>query len=71
MAKQLESVRLVILGDENGANSAKFVYRVCDDGDPALAKTVHLNVDTPVFTDTVDDFFDGYVTAIKSIEGIS
>jgi len=50
MAKQLDYIKLLILGDENGPNDAKFIYRVCDSVDTALSKIVHLTVDTPVFT---------------------
>lgn len=71
MAKQLDFVKMIVTGDANGANKAKFVYRVCDDIDSQLSKTAHLNVNGPTFTDTVDEFFDGYVDEIKEIEGIS
>lgn len=72
MAKQMDEVRLLVTGDENGATQAKFVYTVCDDGDLSMKKVVHYNVDTPVFSiDTVADFFDGYVDVFKADEGIS
>jgi len=71
MAKQLGEISLVIIGDEDGASTAKFRYRVSHTDDASLSKYGVLDVEAPVFSvDTIDDFFDGYVDAIKTIEGI-
>jgi hypothetical protein len=72
MAKQLGSVILFITGDENGCNSARFEYQVTHTDDSSLVKYASLEVSAPVFTvDTVEDFFDGYVSTIKSNESIA
>lgn len=71
MAKQLGQVKLFVTGDENGPTSAHLEYTVTHSDDASLVKYGYLVVDTPVFTvDDVDTFFDGYVTTIKSNEGI-
>jgi hypothetical protein len=72
MAKQLGEVRLLVFGDENGPNTARFEYVVTHSDDSSLTKHAALSVDTPVFdVDTINDFYDGYVDVIKTNEGIS
>jgi len=50
MAKEIDFVRLLIIGDTDGPSEARFVYKVCDTVDTNLQKVVHYEVDTPVFT---------------------
>lgn len=71
MAKQLDFVRLLIEGDATGPSTAKFVYKVYEDTDATLSKVVHQILEVPDFTDSVENFFDGYVATIKANEGIA
>ena len=71
MAKQLDFVKILIEGVEGGPSVAHVVYRVYEDSDATLTKTVHFDIEAPDFNATVDDFFDGYVAFIKANEGIS
>lgn len=72
MAKQIDLIKLLVEGDTNGASTAKFTYRVCDTDDSNMRKMVHYTVNSPVFSaDTIDEFFDGYVSVFETNEGIS
>ena len=72
MAKELGEVRLLVFGDGDGATTARFEYIVTHSDDASLIKHAALEVVAPVFTvDTIDEFFDGYVAAIKTTEGIA
>jgi len=72
MAKQLGPIKLIIIGTGDGPDSARFEYTVTHTDDTSLCKYAALVVDTPVFTaETLDDFYDGYVSVIESNESIS
>jgi len=72
MAKELGEVRLLVFGDGDGATTARFEYIVSHSDDASLIKHAALDVDTPVFSvDSIDEFFDGYIDAIKTTEGIA
>lgn len=74
MPKHLTSIRLIINGDGYGPDpdGAAFEYIVCDVDDSQMRKNGRFIVANPNFTvDTIDEFFDGYISVIKSNEGIS
>ena len=71
MAKQLGEVRLLVFGDGTGPSRARFEYMVSSTDDPSLVKYAGLDVEYPGFDlETVTTFFDGYVSVIKTNEGI-
>lgn len=71
MAKQLSQVKLIIVGDGNGPQTARFEYSVTHSDDTSLSKYAALTVNVPAFDlNTVQDFYDGYVLTIKENESI-
>lgn len=74
MAKQIKEMMICLkidpTGDPETLSVARVIYTVEDDTDTELQKEAAYKVDSPVFSETVQNFWDAEIAEIKSREGI-
>ena len=74
MAKQITEMMICLKvtdgGDPETLTKARVIYTVADETDPGLTKEEAYLVNAPVFSETVQNFWDAEVAAVKAREGI-
>jgi hypothetical protein len=73
MAKQIKTMMIclkVVDGAPEDLANARVIYTVEDDSDTEMTKEDAYAVDSPSFSETVQNFWDAEIAAIKAREGI-
>jgi len=74
MAKELYNIKITLTDSVSGGaepDTASVQYVIKDSVDTELTKVKNYNVESPNFSQTVDEFWATEKAAIKSTEGIS